>query len=51
MELLSVRDFKFKVTRLVREKRSVLVLRNGKPAGYFLPWDDACADEKLRRAA
>lgn len=51
MELLSVRDFKAQVTRLLREKRNVLVLRNGRPAGYFIPWDDACADEQLRRAA
>ena len=51
MEVLSVRDFKAQVTRLIREKRNVLVLRNGRPAGYFAPWDEACADEQMRRAA
>ena len=51
MELMSVRDFKARVTQLIREGRSVLVLRKGRPAGYFVPWEDACADDQLRAAA
>ncbi len=51
VELLSVRDFKARVTRLVREKKSALVMRRGRPAGYFVPWDEACAEGPLKKAA
>lgn len=51
MELLSVRDFKSRVTRLIREKKVVLVLKRGRPVGYFVPWDEACAGEPLKKAA
>ncbi|NPV81645.1 MAG: hypothetical protein HPY52_15515 [Firmicutes bacterium] len=51
MEFISVRDFKAQVTRLIREKRNVLVLKNGRPAGYFLPWDETMNDNHFRKAA
>jgi hypothetical protein len=48
-ELLSVREFKSRVTRLIREKKVVLILKRGQPVGYFVPWDKACAEEPLNK--
>lgn len=50
MEFVSVRDFKARVSRYIRERKNVLVLRNGRPVGFFVPWKDGVADDHIRRA-
>ncbi|WP_205664713.1 hypothetical protein, partial [Ammonifex thiophilus] len=42
---------KSRVTKLIREKKVVLILKRGRPVGYFVPWDEACAGEPLKKAA
>lgn len=51
LEFISVRDFKAQATRIIREGRDVLIMRGGKPAGFFVPWDELKADSSFRRAA
>lgn len=51
MEFVTVRDFKTNVSRLIRQNEAVLVFRNGKPAGVFIPWDDIKVEDEVRRAA
>lgn len=45
-----MRDFKAGVSRFIREKKNVLVLRNGRPVGFFVPWNQSVADDHIRRA-
>lgn len=51
MEFVTVRDFKTNASRLIRQNEAVLVFRNGKPAGVFIPWDDIKVEDEVRRAA
>ena len=51
MEVISVREFKANVSRLIRDKKSVLVMKNSAPVGFFVPWDAAEADGHFRAAA
>lgn len=51
MEFVTVRDFKTNASRLIRQNETVLVFRNGKPAGVFIPWDDIKVEDEVRRAA
>lgn len=51
MQFVTVRDFKAKATRLMRQSDVVMVFRKGKPAGVFIPWEDIGAEDEVRRAA
>jgi antitoxin (DNA-binding transcriptional repressor) of toxin-antitoxin stability system len=51
MEFVTVRDFKTNASKLIRQKEAVMVFRNGKPAGVFIPWDDIKVEDEVRRAA
>ena len=54
MEFVSVRDFKTHAFRLMKSGKPVVVLRNSKPAGMFIPWEDLKTDElneEFRRMA
>ncbi|MFZ5649465.1 MAG: type II toxin-antitoxin system Phd/YefM family antitoxin [Bacillota bacterium] len=51
LEFVTVRDFKTNASRLIRQNETVLVFRNGKPAGVFIPWDDIKVEDEVRRAA
>ena len=54
MEFVSVRDFKAHASRLMKSGQAVVVLRNSKPAGMFIPWEDLKTDqlnEEFRRMA
>lgn len=54
MEFVSVRDFKANASKLMKTGKPVVVMRNSKPAGMFIPWEDLRTDdlnEEIRRAA
>lgn len=54
MEFVSVRDFKAPASSLMKSGKPVVVLRNSKPAGMFIPWEDLKTDElneEFRRMA
>lgn len=51
MKLVSVREFRDHATRLMRERELVLVLRDGAPAGFFVPFDQASLDDDVRKTA
>ena len=54
MEFVSVSDFKAHASRLMKSGKPVVVLRNSKPAGMFIPWEDLKTDEineEFRRMA
>jgi hypothetical protein len=39
MKVVSVRDFRDRVSEMLRSEDVILVTRDGAPAGFFLPWD------------
>ncbi|RJQ24798.1 MAG: type II toxin-antitoxin system Phd/YefM family antitoxin [Peptococcaceae bacterium] len=51
MEFVTVREFKTHASELMHRKEPVVVFRNSKPAGVFIPWDDINIGDELRRAA
>ncbi|MBE3588675.1 MAG: hypothetical protein IMW93_09015 [Thermoanaerobacteraceae bacterium] len=51
MEFASVREFKTHASEFIRRKEAVMVFRNGKPAGVFIPWEDINVEDEVRRAA
>ena len=40
MEFVTIRDFKTHAKRFMKEGKTLLVTRNGKPAGVFVPWEE-----------
>jgi hypothetical protein len=51
MEFVTVREFKTNATKLMRQGEAVMVFRNSKPAGVFIPWGDINVDQEVRQAA
>lgn len=51
MEFVTIREFKTNATKLMRLGEPVMVFRNSKPAGVFIPWDDINVEQEVRRAA
>lgn len=51
MKLVSVREFRDHATRLMRGRELVLVMRDGTPAGFFIPLDHASLDDDVRKTA
>lgn len=51
MEIASIREFKARASEFIRLRKPVLVLRGGRPAGVFVPWEDIEAEDEVRRAA
>lgn len=50
MKMISIRNFREHATRYIRSKEPLLVMRGAKPAGVFLPWDEAVLPaDALRR--
>ncbi|WP_062309870.1 hypothetical protein [Alicyclobacillus sendaiensis] len=41
MKMVSIREFRDHATDYFRSKEPLLVMRGSKPAGVFLPWDEA----------
>lgn len=39
MRVVTVRDFRDRASEMFRSDDVILVTREGRPAGFFLPWD------------
>jgi hypothetical protein len=39
MRVVTLRDFRDHATEMMRSEGIVMITRDGKPAGFFLPWD------------
>jgi hypothetical protein len=48
MKVVSVRDFRDRASEMFRSDDVILVTREGRPAGFFLPWDAAELPEQVR---
>jgi len=49
MRVVTVRDFRDHATELLRSEDVVLITRDGRPAGFFLPWSSEELPDDLRR--
>lgn len=49
MKVVTVRDFRDHATEMFRSQDVVLVTRDGKPAGFFIPWDRSDVPIELKR--
>ena len=49
MKVVTVRDFRDRATEMFRSEDVILVTRDGKPAGFFIPWDKPDLPVELRR--
>ncbi len=50
MLFVTVREFRDKATQVLRQKELVLVTRDGKPAGFFIPWEQSTIQDDIRKA-
>ncbi len=49
MRVATVRDFRDRASEMFRSKDVVLVTRDGRPAGFFLPWEHETLPDDVRR--
>lgn len=49
MRLVNVREFRDRATQLLRQKEPILVTRDGRPAGFFIPWDQPQMQDDIRK--
>lgn len=49
MKVVTVRDFRDRATEMFRSRDVVLVTRDGKPAGFYIPWDRPDVPIELKR--
>ncbi|MBA2522144.1 MAG: hypothetical protein H0V25_02320 [Solirubrobacterales bacterium] len=49
MRVVTVRDFRDRASEMFRSEDIILVTREGRPAGFFLPWDAPELPKDLRR--
>ena len=49
MKVVTVRDFRDHATEMFRSEDVVLVTRDGKPAGFFIPWEQPEVPVELKR--
>jgi len=49
MRVVTVRDFRDRASEMFRSDDVILVTRDGRPAGFFLPWDTPDLPEDVRR--
>lgn len=49
MKVVTLRDFRDRATEMMRSHDVLLVTRNGKPAGFFLPWDRPDLPDEIRK--
>jgi hypothetical protein len=49
MKVVTVRDFRDRATEMMRSHEVLLVTRDGKPAGFFLPWDRPDLPDDVRK--
>ena len=50
MRVVTVRDFRDRASEMFRSDDVILVTREGRPAGFFLPWQAPDLPEDVRRA-
>ncbi len=52
MRMTTIRDFRSSLATVAEGHETILVTRNGKPAGVFIPWnDDADLPLEIKREA
>jgi hypothetical protein len=49
MKVVTLRDFRDRATEMMRSHEVLLVTRDGKPAGFFLPWDRPDLPDDVRK--
>jgi hypothetical protein len=49
MKVVTVRAFRDRASEMFRSDDVILITRDGKPAGFFLPWDAPELPDDLRR--
>jgi hypothetical protein len=49
VKVVTLRDFRDRATEMMRSNEVLLVTRDGKPAGFFLPWDRPDLPDDLRK--
>ena len=49
MRVVTVRDFRDRASEMFRSDDVILVTREGRPAGFFLPWDAPELPKDVRR--
>ena len=49
MRVVTVRDFRDRASEMFRSDDVILVTRDGRPAGFFLPWDAPELPTEIRR--
>lgn len=49
MRVVTVRDFRDRASEMFRSDDVILVTRDGRPAGFFLPWDAPDLPPDVRR--
>ena len=49
MKIVTLRDFRDRATEMMRSPEIVLVTRDGRPAGFFVPWDRPDIPDHLRK--
>jgi hypothetical protein len=48
VKVVTLRDFRDRATEMMRSHEVLLVTRDGKPAGFFLPWDRPDVPDDVR---
>ncbi len=49
MRIVTVRDFRDRASEMFRSEDVILVTREGRPAGFFLPWEAPELPADVRR--
>ena len=49
MKVVTVRDFRDRASEMFRSDDVILVTREGRPAGFYLPWDAPDLPKDVRR--
>ena len=49
VRVVTVREFRDRASEMLRAEGVVLITRDGKPAGFFLPWDQPELPDEIRR--
>lgn len=49
VKIVTVREFRDRASEMLRAKGLVLITRDGKPAGFFLPWDQPELPDEIRK--
>lgn len=49
VKVVTVREFRDKATEMLRSEGLLLITRDGRPAGFFLPWDQPELPDDIRK--